>query len=196
MSDKLTDWLFGVIARPAQTLYEISREKPVGLALLVYSVVAFLNFAISFLGDRFDEVLISELGINIPLPVILITVIFFTLLSLFIATALLNLMARLFGGQGGYWHFFSAYAFAGFPLLIGVPVHFVAGFLGIFGSILSGVTSFGLAIWVLILQVIAIRESHSLTTGMSILAYFVYLIILVVISVALVLTAGMVFYAM
>lgn len=189
MSDKLIEWLFGVLARPAATLNEISREKPVGLAVLVYVGVSVLAGLASFFVDQtygsLQEIM-TELNFYLPVSVVFVGIIFFAFASLFISCLLIHLFCRLFGGTGGYWNLLSAYAFASFPMIISVPVVFLAGFLGVVGSVFSGVVSFGLSIWVLVLNVIAIRESHGLSTGMSILAYIIHFVILIAIPLALV----------
>ncbi len=188
MSERLIDWLFGVIARPGETLNEIAAEKPVGLAFLVYLIVAALNAITNTYSnqsmDAIDE-LMFEVGFYLAPYWFVIGAVFFSIISIFISTLLIHLFARLFGGRGGYWSLFSAYAFAVFPLIIGVPTTVFLGLTGVFGSVISGLITFGLAIWVLILEVIAIREAHGITTGMSILAYFIHLIILIVIPVAI-----------
>ncbi len=189
MGDKIFDWLYGVIARPVPTLNEIARERPAGWAFLVYAGVTFLTAAVSFYREQtfaiFDEAMF-EFGLRIPFPLIIAATVLWGIVSIFISTVLLHLFARLFGGQGGYWNLFSAYAFATFPMIIVVPTIFVTGFLGLFGTIISGLVSFGLSVWVLILQVLAIRESHGISTGMSILAYILKLVILVVIPAAII----------
>lgn len=188
MSEKVIDWLFGIIVRPKETLYDIALEKPAGIAFLVYIVITMLNAVTSLYGnqamDAIDEVM-YDVGFYIAPAWLILAGIFFSIVSIFISTLLIHLFARLFGGRGGYWNLFSAYAFAAFPLIIGVPVTIFFGFLGLFGDILGGLVTFGLAIWVLVLEIIAIREAHGISTGMSILAYIIHLVILFVIPVAI-----------
>jgi len=198
MGDKIFDWLYGVITRPVPTLNEIARERPAGWAFMVYIGVTFLTAAASFYSqqayDTFDEVMF-EFGITIPIPLILAAAILFGIASIFVSTALIHFFARLFGGQGGYWNLFSAYAFAGFPMIIAVPVTFVAGFLGLFGMIISGLVSFALSIWVLVLMILGIRESHGLSTGMSILAYILQFVILIIIPVVVIIAIVIAIFA-
>lgn len=191
MSDKLFEWLFGVMARPAATLNEIAREKPAGLAVLVYVGVNVMAGLASFFVDQtygsLQEVM-AELNIYLPISVVMVGIILLPFAMLFISCLLIHLVCRLFGGTGGYWNLLSAYGFASFPIIIIVPVSFLAGFLGFMGSIFSGVVSFGLSIWILVLNVFAIRESHGLSTGLSILAYMIHFVILIAIPVAIAIT--------
>ncbi len=189
MGDKIFDWLFGVIARPVQTLNEIAREKPVGWALLVYLSVTILVLVANIFGDQsyrsLDEAML-DLGVYIPFPVLVIGGFVFAAASIFISTVILNLLAKLFGGSGGYWNLFCAYGFADFPMIISVPATLVAAYLGIVGSILGGIVTLGLSIWIIVLQVIAVRESHGLSTGASIGVYAIYFVILIAIPVAII----------
>ncbi len=187
--DKLIDWLYGVLARPVDTLNEIAREKPVGLAFLVYLVVAVLVLAANIFGEEGFAALegvMFEIGLAIPVSIIIGGGLILALISIFIIAGLLHLLARLFGGQGGYWNFFSAYAFADFPMIITVPFTLIAVFAGVFGSILDGVVTFGATIWTMVLQVIALRESYSLSTWASVGVYVIQLIIIIVIPLAIV----------
>lgn len=187
MFDQLINWLYGVLTKPVQTLNEIAREKPANAAFLLYLGISML----SVLGSLYNpqamqafEDLMRETGISIPFSVIIAASLLIAIISIFVITGVLQLLARLFKGSGGYWNLFSAYAFANFPLIIGVPITFVSGFLGAVGDILAGLISLGLSIWVLVLQVIAVRESHSLSTGASIGVYLLQLAILVGIPLA------------
>lgn len=189
MLDHLFDWLYGVIVRPVQTLNEIAREKPAGTGFLVYIGVALLTGVASTFEQSTMagiEELIGQLPFMIPLSGLLIGALMFSVVSLFLLTLVLHLFARLFGGSAGYWSFFSAYTFATFPTIINVPLTLLTGFLGLFGSILGGLAAVGISIWVLVLHVLAIRESHGLSTGMSILAYFIALFIIVIIPVVMI----------
>jgi len=186
--DKLIEWLYGILARPVDTLNEIAREKPVGLAFLVYLAVATLVMVANLFGEEGRaslEELMFEVGITIPLPVIIGGGLLLALVSIFILAGLLHLLARLFGGKGGYWNFFSAYAFADFPMIITVPFTLIAVFAGVIGSVLDGAITFGVTIWTIVLQVIALRESYGLSTWASIGVYVIQFIIIVVIPLAI-----------
>jgi hypothetical protein len=194
VSDQLINWLHGVLTRPVKTLNEIAREKPANAAFLLYLGVSMLSVISSLYNPQsmqaFED-LMWEANINIPFSVIIAASLLIAIISIFVITGVLQLLARLFKGSGGYWNLFSAYAFANFPLIIGVPITFISGFLGTVGDILAGVISLALSIWVLVLQVIAVRESHSLSTGASIGVYLLQLAILV--GIPLVIAIGLVF---
>ncbi len=189
MGDKLFDWLYGVIASPVGTLNEIAREKPAGWGLLVYIGIALLSAVAAIFepGTMASmEEIMDQFPFFIPLSSLFVAGLFLSVVMLFIFSFVLHLFARLFGGRGGYWNFFSAYLFASFPAIFNVPATLIATVLGGLGSAFSGLVGFVLSIWIFVLQVIAIRESHGLTTGMSILAYFVSFLIIIAIPVVIV----------
>ncbi len=188
MGTSLIDKLFGVMASPVNTLDEIARERPVGWALLVALGVSFLTLLANFYGGdglRTIEELRHEFDIFIDASVFVVGGLVLVVVSLFVFTGLLHLLAKLFRGQGGYWNLFSAYCFAEFPMIISVPITLLGAYLGTAGAILSGLISFGLMVWVIVLQVIAVRESHKISTGASIAAYIIHFVILVAIPVAI-----------
>jgi hypothetical protein len=184
VNDKLFDWLYGVIVKPVGTLNEIAREKPVAWGLLIYLIISLLGGAAAFLNPETNAVieeLMRQVNMSISIAVMVFGSFLISFIGLFILVGVLHLFGRLFGGRGGYWNLFSAYTFAGFPNIIGVPVMVLGGMLGIVGALLSSTVGFALSIWVLVLQVIALRESHGLSTGMSILVFFLTLLLLVVV---------------
>ncbi len=187
MADKLLDWLFGILARPVDTLRTVAEARPVGWAILIYSSITILAAVTSFYSlqaaGSWQEVN-ETFGLSIPLGLVIGGSIFLGLISLFIATGLLHLFARLFGGSGNYSGLLSAYGFAYFPMIISVPITVLAGFIGFIGGIVSGLAGLALSVWVFVLQVIALRESHRLSTGISILVYLIQFLILIVIPVA------------
>ncbi len=187
MFDQLIDWLYGVLTRPVKTLKEIAIEKPANAAFLLYLGITMLSFLASLYNEQSIQMLqdlMRETGINMPFSVLIAASLLISIISIFLITGVLQLLARLFKGSGGYWNLFSAYAFANFPLIIGIPITYASGFLGAAGNALGGMISLGLSVWVLVLQVIAVRESHSLSTGASIAVYLLQLAILVGIPLA------------
>ncbi len=189
MGDKILDWLSGVFTRPAITLKEIAAARPLGWALFIFLGVVLLNAFASSANQQTREVLdqfIFTTGFTISIPLMVIGALVTAFLYLVISTGIIHLLARLFKGTGGYGGMLSAFAFASFPQIILAPVNVLTGLIGTAGSILGGLVSFGISVWVLVLQVIAVRESHRLTTGMAILVYLIYFLIVVVIPLALI----------
>ncbi len=196
MDDKVFDWLLGVITSPVSTLKEVASKKPVWWGLLIYLGISILgSLAAIFDPDlvAIYEEMTRQLTFTIPFLLLTLGGMLISVLLLLIYVGVLHLFGRLFGGSGGYWNLFSAYTFASFPGIIGVPITVLGGLLGVVGSILSGLVGFAISIWVIVLQVIALRESHGLSTGMAILAYFITIFILVIVPIFLVIGLVMAF---
>lgn len=196
MDDKVFDWLFGVTTRPVSTLKEVASNKPVWWGLLIYLLISILGSLAAMLDPEvvaIYEEMTRQVTFTIPFLLLTIGGILFSVLVLLIYVGVLHLFGRLFGGSGGYWNLFSAYTFASFPGIIGVPVTVLGGLIGVVGSILSGLVGFAISIWVIVLQVIALRESHGLSTGMAILAYLITIFILVIVPIFLVIGLVMAF---
>ncbi len=156
---------------------------------MLYLFVTLLVMLASFYGDASSasvQEALSQFNVYIPLSVIVFGTLALSFLALFVSAALLHLFARLFGGSGGFWNLFSAYAFTTFPMIFSVPVFLLAGFIGVAGGFLSGLVSMGLSVWVLVLDVIAVKESHGLSLGRSIAAYLVYLALIVIVPLVIV----------
>ena len=105
-------------------------------------------------------------------------------LALLLETGVLFLVARLLGGRGPFSSLLSTFAFASIPLLIMAPVSAV---LNLGGSVLAvsmirGLLSFGAGIWVFVLQVLAIRESFSFSTGRAIAVLLIPFAVIVLLS--------------
>lgn len=162
----ILELLDGVIRKPAATLNLIAREKPVGWALGIFAASALFS-AITTDYSALENV--SEL-LTTPNIAFQITG---SLVGLFLFTGYLHLLSRIFKGSGDYWGLFSALGFAQFPGFLVPIAALLKNVGGVPGGVLGGLISFGSAVWVLVLYVIALRESRGITTGASILTYLI-----------------------
>ena len=88
--------------------------------------------------------------------------------------------------------------YASTPYFIGAPLAALTSLAGAAGYILSGVIGFATGIWVLVLYIIAIRESQQISTGAAIATFFipaVLLFILALILIGIIVAMFMVFAA-
>lgn len=161
----ILDLLDGVIRKPVSTFNIIAEEKPIGWALLIFAASSLFSLLTTDYS-AFEPLQIS------PAPVTAVQI-FFVATGLFIGAGVLHLLSRLFKGTGGYWGLFSALGFAQFPSFL-LPLATLLGKMaGIIGSILGGLLSFAAGIWVLVLYVIALRESRKISTGASIITLLI-----------------------
>jgi hypothetical protein len=150
------------------------------LASILTSFASLIAQAVRGVGqmDMFREFLPPELARELPVgaaPSIGFgTVIcgapvgaIFAVLFFAIAVALIQWVAKLFGGTGSFDKL--AYAFSA----ITVPYSVIAAILTLVGiipiiGILTGLISFGLAIYVLVLEVLAVKAVNRLDTGRAV----------------------------
>jgi len=111
------------------------------------------------------------------------------ILSWFIAGAIYYGFSRLFKGQGSLPGMLASLGFAEIPSLVSAPLTALALLLGPAWIFVSYVPGFVAGIWILVLDVLAIRESQHLDTGQAIgvllitvAALFVLIIIIAAIA--------------
>ena len=123
-------------------------------------------------------------SVNIVLAVFICIISFMAIL--WVAAGILHLVASLLHGRGNYLGVVCGLSFAIFPLSFLAPLAFLRAILasvgmGVLGSILFLIGSLILFIWLLILEIIAIRQNYSFSTGKAIVTYFIPGIALVII---------------
>lgn len=150
------------------------------LASLLTSFASFIVQAVGFRGqmDMLQQFLPPEIARELPVGAVpsigFGTVIcgapvgaIFAVLGFAIAVALIQWVAKLFGGTGSFDKL--AYAFSA----ITVPYSVVAAVLALIGiipfiGILTGLISFGLGIYVIVLEVLAVKAVNGLDTGKAV----------------------------
>ena len=168
----IIDWFYGVITRPVETLGEVAQARPVGWAFAVYLGTSLLGY----FGSN-TTYIPGELGEGFLFFSMIVGLVI-SLAGIFVITGVVHLLSRLFNSGGGYWNLFSALGFAQFPALFLTPVGLISRLGGSAGAALGGLFSLGIWVWILVLNVIALRESHKLTTGQSILTYVLAIVLL------------------
>ena len=197
----ITDLLYGVIVKPVDTLRYVADNKPVLAGILIYVAVAWLGAFSSLpriLGPSGQTYELRQFPWFNPRMIAIFLIVgtpFISLISLVIMSGVFHLFARLLKGKGDFAGLISASGFANFPSALATPF----GLLGLMGngigSKLYSLISFPFTIWVIVLQVIAIRENYKLSTGRSVATLFIPLIILVAFIVLLVIGVVVLFFS-
>ena len=184
----------GVLSRPVDTLRRVTSHPRVWWALLVAALIA-VGSALAGAGEaeRFDGFPGSFAPVDRGGAFVAVTVIVAPLVSVLLLLAwagIVHGVARLLGGRARYEGTLSGFGFAQVPSALGIPAQLLPLALGRGGAVLSGLIQFGLFIWVLVLEVITVRENHALSTGRAVAALLipvgVVLVLLVVLVIALV----------
>jgi len=184
--------LSGVIVHPVQTLREITGEKPWVWGIVVYLVSSWVSFMASFLTGwrNLPEVFMpSELNLSAFLVGVVLSAPIFSLLGLLVISGIYHLIARLLKGEGSFVGLLSGLGFASFPTILTAPFALLGVVGGLFGSLVYNLAVFAVSIWVLVLNIIAIRENYAFSTGKAVLTFFIPVILFFVLVMLAILVA-------
>ncbi len=176
--------LYDVIFSPAAAMRQIAARRPVGQA-----VAAFLLSIIIPAGAIYFVLQATAAGKFAG--AFFAAAVCVRLLMWFVGSAVLQLVAELFGGQGSAVGLFAAIGFAHLPFIFAVPLA-VAGLLLPEGAaaLLFAVGVLALVFWVLALTAVAIRDVHGLSTAKAVLVLLTPLLAVLAALVAAAVFAG------
>jgi hypothetical protein len=188
-----TEILYGIVFQPLATLRYLSSSQPLLMALTAFIVTVLGNMLIK-LGINLHQ------GPGVPLPQGYIGVylglgLLFSLLALAAAAAIYNLLGELLYRQANGRGILTCLAFAFVPGILSPPLQYALTLLNLnnFNAAIS-VLAF---LWVVILQVIGIRESLLIQSSQAFFlfilpgAVFFILVLIAFLSLAL-LVSGMI----
>ncbi len=193
------EYLVGVINEPVRTLREVAEKRLWKESLLLVIAITLIGGAVSVVSLKMNPPATSNLSSDPTLAHFFSTfyspAVFFPfmlvsgILSWFIAGAIYYGFSRLFKGQGSLPGMLASLGFAEIPSLVSAPLTALALLLGPAWIFVSYVPGFVAGIWILVLDVLAIRESQHLDTGQAIgvllitvAALFVLIIIIAAIA--------------
>ena len=183
----LSEVVVGIIGSPVVTMREMSRGQSLRLSLTIFLLVMLVVMGTVLV----DAELAAQLGGSVVVFVVLIPLSF---LLLIIQAGVSFGAARLLGAKGSFSSLLSLLALANVPSLFMAPLVLVSFLPGIAGSVLYGLGSFVLSIWVMVLVIIAVRETFQVSTVRAL--FICYLpILLLVILIALVAGLAFLLYA-
>jgi hypothetical protein len=169
------EYLVGVINEPVRTLREVAEKRLWKEGLLLIFVIALIGGAVSVVSLKMNPPATSNLSADPTLahffsifysPAFLVLfMLVSSILSWFITGAIYYGFSRLFKGQGSLPGMLASLGFAETPSLVSAPLTALALLLGPAWIVVSYVPGFVAWIWILVLDVLAIRESQRLDTG-------------------------------
>ncbi len=180
--------LYDVIFSPAAAMRQIAARRPVGQAF-----VAFLLSIVIPAGAIYFVLQATATGKFAG--AFFAAAVCVRLLMWFVGSAVLQLIAELFGGQGTAVGLFAAIGFAHLPFIFAVPLA-VAGLLLPAGAaaMLFAAGVLVLIFWVLALTVIAIQGVHGLSAAKAVLVLLTPLLAAAAAVVAVVVFVGAAFW--
>jgi len=167
----LIDTIYGILFDPVPTLQYLAREKPLLPGLFIYLAVFIFNVII----NRGLTALDSEIAGFIPdgnfIWVFAILGVILSFFILALTAGLLSLLSEIFYQRGNASGLLVCLCFAVIPGVLGPPLQYGATLLGI--SWLGVIFSLLAVIWMLVLQVLSLREALELQTGQAILLFII-----------------------
>lgn len=184
----LVELLYGIITQPGEVFRQLAKTPKVLWGLLVFYGVNLFDFVLGYALARPE---LTNIPPGLPLQLVgviptlarnlflafLIFIFFFSGAMWFVASGVFSLLAQLLGGNGNGKGLLSAMGFAVVPGLFSALVEAVVSLLGL-PRFISMVTALGVGIWILVLQVLAIRDTQSISGGRAALVFFLPLIVL------------------
>lgn len=163
--------LYDVLFSPGAAMRQIAARRPVGQALAAF----FLSVLIPAGTVYF---VLQTLGAAKFAGTIIFIAVTARLVAWFVGSAVLQLIAEFYGGQGTALGLFTAIAFAHLPGVFVVPLAVVAALLPTGAAvILLASGSLLLLFWALALVVLAIRGANALSTAKAVLVLLTPLLV-------------------
>jgi hypothetical protein len=169
------EYLVGVINEPVHTLREVAEKRLWKEGLLLILVIALIGGAVSVVSIKMnppapaslatDPTVAHFLSIFYSPSFFVIFMLVSSILSWLVVGAIYYGFSKLFKGQGSLPGMLASLGFAEVPSLVSAPLTALALLLGPAWIAVSYVPGFVAWIWILVLDVLAIRESQHLDTG-------------------------------
>ena len=187
----IVELLYGIMFEPRPTLQYISEKKPLAWGLTVYLIVLIFNavFArgINYISPKDAVALLDEL-----LWIYLVTGALFSIVVLFLLTGLFSLLSDLFYGHSNSSGLLACLCFASVPGVLGPPLQYSALLTG--ASYIGTISSVIISVWVLVLQIMALKEALALRTGQAINLFIMpFILAIIVIGVIIIVIVSTLF---
>lgn len=165
----LTEIMYGIFFQPVYALRYLAKEKPLLKGLMVFFCVVLLNMIINRgLGIIESEQLVSALNLDILWFWGLLGAVF-SVVPLFVMAGLSSLLSEVIYKKSNASGLLVCLSFASVPGALGPPLQYAAILLGLSG--LGTLFSLLALVWVLVLQVLSLREALVLQTGQAIFIF-------------------------
>ena len=180
----MLELFYNFILKPKHNLYGILEKKPYGLILAILVFYQLSSYISDLLGSPSpDNLKVTLLGGFLSHLVSYVTL-------LVICSVVIHLSARFLGGyeHGKFRILLTAFGLSLFPSILKTPFQLLFGAFGEYTLILISISKLILIIWIIYLQVMAVRSIYLISTERSIIAYispvlaFSFIILLVGLS--------------
>ncbi|MEN6414839.1 MAG: Yip1 family protein [Veillonellales bacterium] len=176
--------LYDVLFHPSRAMREIAADKKLGQSLAAFLLSVIIPLWAVYFGFK-------AAGMEKAIHVLILLQVIGSLLLWFVGAALWHLIAEILGGRGTAVGLLAALGFANIPRIFIVPLWVLAALMpqGI-RPLLMTVTGLAIAIWILALDVEAIRGAHVVSGSKAVLILLTPLLLIVAVAAAMVAILG------
>ena len=195
----LAEILYGTVAIPNETFVKLGKNPPVLKGVFIVIAVYIFIWLLSF-SDLRNAIMMGDF-VQIPEQFFVLFGIFgviFALLFWFVISGSLSLWASILGGRDNTKGLLVCYGFAIVPYAFSGALQTLVNFAGLHTA-MSGLITILVLVWVVYLQMVAVRATQGLSTGMSLfvaLTPILAIAALVIITISLLLLLMMAFIPM
>jgi hypothetical protein len=181
MEQGILDTLYQVLRAPADGLREVTRGRPLGWAILLVVILSAVWVATHISGS-FD-LLRGFFSLGGGMSSILVTLLWIVISvgGLFFTSAIFHLIAIILRGRGSYSGIVCGLGFANLPIAFIAPLALLYALFNTPGFILYSLGSIVIGVWILVLEIIAIRENYNFSYGRAIATYFTPVVIMILV---------------
>lgn len=195
MKMDLVEIVYGTLVHPSSTFRKVvsgNNERNLSVSAIIVLIAVFCSAIGSSVGDEAIEnyfegyPLLQEVystgsdDFNLSLPAELLVLVILGFFGWIIASGILHLIAKLFGGRGTFINFLTLMGFSHTPMVFTAPAGLFSIIqAGIAGIVIYGLTVFVLSLWVLVLEIISIKEAYGFSKLKSIFILLAPIIILI-----------------
>ena len=176
----ILETLYDLLAKPKEAFEVIVSEARVAKAcqIVLFSTVisSLAAYANVFEGSSKGAMLLAQIICSV--------------LMWGISVAIWHLLAELMGGRGSVKTLLTAIGFTYFLQLLVVPIYLIASFFPGVGFLLIMIATLIVAVWSIVLGILAIREAYQLSGGKATLVYFLPLLIFIGVFIVMIFTAS------
>jgi len=195
------DLLYGIITKPVQTMRYIADKKLIFVGIVLTISIAWINSIANIPGmlSSFSQTTsgletLPAVGVmrGFILALAVILPPFSATFILLMQAGIFHILAVLFKGKGSYDGLIGVLGFASFPSIIAIPFALLdllatrsgwAGYTAVMVPV-TLVVSLGLVVWILVLDVIGVRENYQLSTWRAFLVVTIPIIVFIVLAAA------------
>jgi hypothetical protein len=177
--------VIGIITSPAATVRDVSRGNALRLAVPAFFLALLVTNTTAVLTEPELAQLLGGSGAA------LVVLTAFSFLYLLSQSGLCYSLARLFGCRGSFATLLSLLALANVPSVFSAPLALLRFVPGLAGGFFHGLGSFALAVWVIALGVLAVRETFQVSGRRAVIIFFLPLFLVLLLVVVLVLAAAL-----